>query len=160
MIDIAYIRRQAEEIRQMMGDDDDAQTFLDTLDGEADTSDVLTALVQERIEASAVEDAMRAASALYANRAKRHKDKQARLTRLMGEVLDAMGQAKVALPVATVSRTKPRKSVAIVDPNAIPSQLRKWEPDKAAVKAQMDAGETVPGAEWSQGEPGISVRVA
>ena len=42
------IRRLADSIREICGDDED--TFLDTLDGETDAVDVLGKLIQERLE--------------------------------------------------------------------------------------------------------------
>jgi hypothetical protein len=45
------IRRMADQIRLLTGDDQD--TFLDTLDGETDAMDILGKLIQERTECSA-----------------------------------------------------------------------------------------------------------
>jgi Siphovirus Gp157 len=70
-----------------------------------------------------------------------------------------MGQAKVAQPMGTISRTKPRLSLRIVSEADIPSQLCKSVPDSAAIKAQLEAGETVPGAVLEAGEASITVRV-
>ena len=51
-IDYEEIRRMADNIRAMVGDDDDC--FLDTLDGETDAMDILGKLIQERQELSLI----------------------------------------------------------------------------------------------------------
>ena len=157
-INIGNIQQWADEIRAMT---DDQETFLDTLDGQTDALDVLDALVIERAKASAAEDAAKAVAGIFADRAKRQVEKQASLSRMMGEVMDAIGEAKIQRPIGTISRTKARQSVEIYDENEIPSQLMrvKSAPDAAAIKAQLEAGETVPGARLKTGEPGITVRI-
>jgi hypothetical protein len=63
--------------------------------------------------------------------------------------------------LATVSRTKPRKKVVVVDQHDIPSQLTTVtvKPDMAAIKKQMDAGELVPGCEYQMGNSSVTVRI-
>lgn len=137
----------------------DEQTFLDTLDGETDAIDVLRHLVQARIEAEAYEAASKEAAATFTARARRMADRKASINRVMGEILDATGQQKLAFDTATVSRTKPRVSCEVSDPALIPSQLCKQVPDKTAIKKQLEAGEYVPGAHLDAGQPGLTVRV-
>ena len=75
--------------------------------------------------------------------------------------MDAMGETKIQHPLATISRTKARWSVKIVDQHDIPSQLTTVtvKPDLVAIKKQMDQGETVPGCEVNTGQPSITVRI-
>jgi hypothetical protein len=77
-------------------------------------------------------------------------------------ILDATGEKKVERPRATVFRRSGSLSVNITDEASIPSQLCKitTTPDKAAIKAQLQAGEAVPGAELARGSDGITVRVS
>ena len=159
-INIGNIQQWADEIRTMT---DDQETFLDTLDGQTDALDVLDALVIERAKASAAEDAAKAVAGIFADRAKRQVEKQASLSRMMGKVLDAIGETKIQRPIGTISRTKARQSLEVYDEAEIPSQLLRTkitiEPDTAAIKAQLEAGVTVPGARLKTGEPGITVRI-
>lgn len=156
---IQAVRDTAEMIRAMLGDDFDDQTFLDTLDGETDAMDMVGYLVRSRVEAQEIEKAMKAISATYTARARRHAAKVNAINAGLGELLDAIGQTKVQHDCGTVSRTKPRVSMVVLDADAIPSQLCKAVPDNAAIKAQLEAGETVPGAALVEGEASISVRV-
>jgi len=157
-IDVENIRRWADEIRPMT---DDEETFLDTLDGQTDAVEILDRLVLQRAFAQSAHNAAKDTAALFTARAQRQVEKIDRITEILGEIMDAMGSEKVTLPIATVTRTKPRAKVEILDESEIPSQLMrvKSSPDLTAIKAQLDAGENVPGAIITQGQPGISVRI-
>lgn len=153
------IREMADLVRLLTGDDQD--TFLDTLDGETDAMDILGKLIQERTECSIYEASAKELAATYTARAKRLSNKQEALSITIGHLLDAMGQTKIQHPLATVSRTKPRKKVVVVDPHDIPSQLTTVtvKPDMTAIKKQMDAGELVPGCEYQMGNSSVTVRI-
>ena len=157
-IDVENIRRWADEIRPMTDDD---ETFLDTLDGQTDAVEILDRLVMQRAFAQSAHSAAKDTAALFTARAQRQAERLDRITRILGEIMDAIGSEKVTLPIATVTRTKPRSKVEILDESEIPSQLMRVRasPDLTAIKAQLDAGENVPGAIITQGYPGISVRI-
>ncbi|MGB1751617.1 MAG: siphovirus Gp157 family protein [Paracoccaceae bacterium] len=158
-INYEEIRRMSDNIRAMVGDDEDC--FLDTLDGETDAMDVLGKLIQERQEIQANEAAVKALAKIYQERAARLNAKADAISQTIGHLLDAIGSKKVAHPLATVSRTKARQSVLVTNPEEIPTQLTKVKrsPDLAAIKEQLEAGEFVPGAEIKLGNPGVTVRV-
>jgi hypothetical protein len=158
-INYEEIRRMSDNIRAMVGDDEDC--FLDTLDGETDAMDVLGKLIQERQEIQANEAAVKALAKTYQERAARLDAKADAISQTIGHLLDAIGSKKVAHPLATVSRTKARQSVLVTNPEEIPTQLTKVKrsPDLAAIKEQLEAGDFVPGAEIKLGNPGVTVRV-
>jgi len=157
-IDYEEIRRMSDNIRALCGDDQD--TFLDTLDGETDAMDILGALIKERNEMLGNEAALKELAKQYKERADRMNAKADAIAQTMGHLLDAMGERKVQHPFAPVRRTKPRARVVIEDEHQIPSQLMKVKksPDLTAIKAQMDAGEYVPGAAIALGNEGVTVR--
>jgi hypothetical protein len=159
--DLNLIERVSEQLVAMLGDDFDAETFWDTLDGETDAMDVIGHLIRSREEAKAHADASKALAREYTDRARRLDEKQKALASSLGVILDATGQRKVAHPFGTVSRTNGRMSLVIEDEASIPSQLTKTTvaPDKGAIKAQLEAGETVPGARLERGADGLTVRV-
>ena len=158
-IDYTQIERLANELRDVVGDDE--QTFLDTLDGETDFMDIIGGLVKEREEAKAFSEASKSLITEYTDRKRRLESKVSSINGVIGKLLDVSGQDKVAHPLATVSRTKGRQSVVIVDESEVPSQLTKTkvEPDKAAIKRQLEAGEIVPGAALVIGDAGVTIRV-
>lgn len=158
-INYEEIRRMSDNIRAMVGDDEDC--FLDTLDGETDAMDVLGKLIQERQEIQANEVAVKALAKTYQERAAKLNAKADAISQTIGHLLDAIGAKKVAHPLATVSRTKARQSVLVTNPEEIPTQLTKTKrsPDLVAIREQLEAGEFVPGAEMKLGNPGVTVRV-
>ncbi|NOD65781.1 siphovirus Gp157 family protein [Ruegeria sp. HKCCD6109] len=159
--DIPLISHVSTMLTDMMGDDFDPDTFWNTLDGETDAMDLIGRILEQRMEAKTLEEATKNAASMLSARAKRFSDKQAALTKALGAILDATGQQKVTHALATVSRTKPRVSANVTCEEDIPSQLTVTtvKPDLKAIKAQLDAGEEVPGAELVAGEPGVMVRV-
>lgn len=157
-LDLGHVKAWADKIRAMT---DDEETFLDTLDGQTDALDVLRWCVIARAEAAAQEAATKELAAAYTARARRLAEKQDSLSQFIGEILDAIGETKVQLDVATVSRIAGRPKVNLIDEDQIPTQLTKatYRPDLAAIKAQLEAGETVPGAELITGNKSINVRI-
>ncbi len=160
-INIPEIKAAADMIRDMLGEDFDEVTFLDTLDGETDAMALIGKMIMWRVEAAETEKALKEVAATYRARAERFATQQAAANKAMGMLLDAIGEKKVAHPLGTVSRTAPRMSLRIIDATAIPSQLTVTtiSPDNAAIKKSLEAGQDVPGAELTAGEPGIMRRV-
>jgi len=159
--DIPLIERVSAQLVEMLGDDFDAATFFDTLDGETDAMDIIGRLIRDREEAKAHAAASKAMADEYTARARRLADRQKAVATALGTILDAMGQRKVPHPLGTVSRTSGRMSCRITDEAAVPSQLTitTTKPDTAAIKKQLEDGESVPGAELVRGDDGITVRI-
>lgn len=158
-VDFNLIQAAAAEVRDMLGEDFDQETLLDSLDGETDAMDLLGHFITSRVEAQELAKAMKEIAASYSARAKRFEAHATAYTEGMGKLLDAIGEQKVPHPLGTVSRTKPRRRVVVEDESQVPTQLRKWTPDNAAIKAQLEMGEDVPGAVLVWGEPGLTVRI-
>jgi len=161
-VDLPLIARVSAELRDMLGDDWDEQTFMDTLDGETDAADIADALLAGMQDDDALAEAIKAQADALAARAKRIAARAAAQKRTLLAVLDATGLRKMERPRGTISRRAGGVSLVITDEAAIPSQLTRTrvEPDKAAIKAQLQAGEDVPGAALVRGDDTISVRVA
>lgn len=159
--DFNLIRVMAEEIRAALGEDFDAEAFLDTLDGETDAADIADRLIAELADAEAMAEAIKAQEADLKARRGRYEMRGDTFRRQLLNLLDAVGEKKLERPRATVSRRAGLPSVRITDEAAIPTQLCKTTvtPDKAAIKAQLLAGEAVPGAQIVIGEDGVTVRV-
>lgn len=162
-MDPATIAAIAADIRDTLGDEFDDVTFLDTLEGETDVMETLGRMIRWDVEAKANEAAMKEVAQTYAARAARFAKQQDAARRVMAQILDAIGAAKVPHQMGTITRTAPRASVLVTDEKALPENLvsvvTAIKPDTAAIKALLDAGETVPGAEIKLGLPGIMVRV-
>lgn len=159
--DLPLIERVAAELRDMLGDDWDEQTFMDTLDGETDAADIADALLAGMQEDDALAAAIKAQADALAARSKRIAARAAAQKRTLLAVLDATGMRKMERPRGTISRLSGRMSMVITDAASIPSQLTRTrvEPDRDAIKAQLQAGEEVPGAALVRGDDTIRVGV-
>lgn len=156
---LPVIAAVADEIRAILGEDFDEQTFIETLDGETDLNELIGALIVQRAGAKAHEDAARVVADVFSARAGRKAERVKAFSLALRAILDAIGEDKIKHPLGTVSRIAPRASVEITDERDVPRQLCRFSPDKAAIKAALEAGETVPGAALTMGKPGVSVRV-
>ena len=152
------IRRLADSIREICGDDED--TLLDTLDGETDAVDVLGKLIQERLEVLGYEATNKELAEQYKRRADKMASKADAINQQMRHLLNAMGVKKVNHALATVSITKRRWSVEVVDEAQVPTQLKitTSKPDLRAIKKILDDGEPVPGCRPKVGYEGVTVR--
>lgn len=161
-INLDMIRELSAELAAYR--DDDEATFWDTLDGETDAADVLDALIADQARDAALIDAIKAHEAQVKARRQRIEMRQDAARRLIGRVLTAAGTKKAERPLATVSVRDGNLSVRITDEGAVPAQLCTVKtitsPDKAAIKAQIEAGETVPGAELVRGDAIVTVRAS
>lgn len=155
------IRRWADEIRAELGEDFDTETFMDTLDGMTDAADIADRMIADMLAAEAMGEAIRGEISDLTARRDRYDARKDAFRRQLLSLLDATGEKKMERPRATISRRAGLPSVQITDEAAIPSQLCKITvaPDKAAIKAQLLAGETVPGAQIVMGADGVTVRV-
>ena len=159
--DPRLIETVAAELRDMLGEDFDESTFLDSLDGETDALDVADALIAGMQDAEALAAAAKTQADALRARADRLKARSAAYKGRMLTLLDAIGEKKLERPAATISRRAGSLSVQITDEASVPSQLCKivQTPDKTAIKKQLEAGEDVPGARLERGADGITVRM-
>lgn len=160
-INLDIIREIAADLAQYR--DEDEALFWDTLDGETDAAEVLDALIRQQMHDGLLCDAIKAQEARIKERRQRIEMRQDAARRMIGRVLTAAGAKKAERPLATVSVREGNLSVRITDEASIPSQLctvkTTTAPDKAAIKAQIEAGETVPGAILVRGDDVVTVRV-
>ena len=158
------IREMADAIRQELGGDDDERAFLDTLEGATDAMEFADYIIAAMQESEAMAIAIEIQEVQLLGRRKRIEARADALKYRLLPLLDAIGVQKLERPRATISRRAGSLSVQIADAESLPSQLMRvkttTEPDKAAIKAQLQAGEIVPGAALVRGADTVSVRVA
>lgn len=153
----------AAEIRSLAGDDDLA--FVDSLEGESNIVGIARGAVQAMHAWEAQGEAAKALSQRYDARAK---DFGARAERVRSALFNFMGEIDcrtLALPEATLTLAEPSSQSLVehadADPNKLSPALRrtKMEPDKAAIKAALQRGETVPGYSLANSKPVLKFRV-
>lgn len=139
----------------------DDELRLDTLEGETDLTRIMSRLVRVRNEKLADAEGL----ATYIGDLSKRKARQVRsaegVKSLMLSLMSAADLPKLALPEATISVTKPRTSVEVVDVDALPQGTFAIvrQPDRNAIKAMLEAGDDVPGAALKTSEPGLTIRV-
>jgi hypothetical protein len=143
---------------------DDEETFWTTLDGETNAGDLLDTFLAGSQDDEALAEAIKAQEVALKTRRERIEMRAAAKRRTLGLILRAANMTKAERPRGTVSIRPGNLSVRILDEADVPSQLMREKvtraPDKAAIKAQIDAGETVPGCELARGEDIVTVRIA
>jgi hypothetical protein len=160
--DLTLIAAIADELAPYR--DEDEAAFWDSLDGETDALDLLDRFLASMQDDEALVGAIREQETALRARRDRIDMRAAAKKRALGQILAAAGMKKAERPRATVSIRPGSISVRITDEDAVPSQLTREKvtraPDKAAIKAQLEAGEDVPGCELYRGPDIITVRVA
>lgn len=146
------------EAHPALADDDD---FLaDVVEGQTDANAIMERLVIERRDALAHAETMEKLAEDYANRAEVWVARADAKRKLMGLVLDAVGLRRMVTSAGTVSVSPGRVSVALDADFEPPQGYQKVrvDPDKTAIKAALEAGETMPGARLVTGNPIVQVR--
>lgn len=160
-VPVALIRDIALELAEYR---DDEELFLDTIDGETDMLDFVDALLIERTHAEALAEAIKAQEARLKARRERIMNRAEAAKRGILAMMQAADIKKLERSLATVSRRAGSVSVQITDEEDLPTQLLTqkitYAPDKAAIKAQLEAGETVPGAILRRGDETLTIRGA
>lgn len=149
----------AKAIRAAVGDDD--QAFLDTLDGQVDAIDAARAVVRYIAECEANAQAMGDLADTYKARAKVHADRVPAAKEALLRFMTTIEETTLRLPEATLSvKTGTVQLRGEGNPDTLPAELVriKREPDKAAIKARLEAGQPVEGYSLSNGAPTLQVR--
>ena len=138
----------------------DDDFLADVIEGETDAPAIMERLVIERREAMANGEAMDKLAEDYAKLSDRWTMRAESRRKLMGLVLDATGLRKMNTPAGTVSVSPGRVSLALADDFTAPQGYARTriEPDKAAIKAALEAGEVMQGASLVTGKPIVQVR--
>ncbi len=156
---LAELRALAAEVRALAGEDDVATA--DTIEGASEAMEMLDGLIDAAQHAAALEAMVRERAQRLTERARRFAEQGKGYRRAMLALMEAMTLRKVVRPGATLSLKAGGVSLEITDPAAVPTQLRKpGDPDKAAIRAHLEAGEAVPGARLVRADDTISMRTA
>lgn len=141
---------------------EDEELRADMMEGETDLHSVLTRLVAIERDADAMIKAIADRVRDLSARKARYEKRKDAMRGLMLKVMQAAGIQKAPLAEATVSVSKGRDSVDVVDVDALPDEYVRVErvPDKKAIMERLAANENVPGAVLREAVPTVTVRVA
>lgn len=134
----------------------------DMVEAETDAATVVGLLLDRLQHAAAMQDALTARIRDMQARRDRYGRQQDAMRAGIFQIMQAAGLSKMELAEATLSIRPAGPRVVITDETELPIEfLRlKAEPDKAAIKDALKAGEFVPGASLSNGTDVLNVRVA
>lgn len=161
-LDFEVVQQIRAQLEAMLGDDLDDKTAFDCIDGETDAGDLLDHLIWQAQSTQTLIDSLKEhEGALKARRDRLERRIDASKAAMLSIIASA-GVKRVERPCATLTLRNGSPSVVVTDEDALPSQLCTFRkvPDKKAIKAQFDAGETVPGAEIKIGPDGLTLRTA
>lgn len=163
-----FLKADAESVKALIANlfakypelEEDAELRADVLEGETDLNRLVDFAVREALDAKAMAEARKARIDDLSSLKARSERKAAAMRDLVKGLMKAAQLTKIALPDATVSVTKARQSVEVTDIDALPQGFFTLErkAKSAEIKAALDAGEIIPGAELKTGDEGLTVR--
>ena len=139
---------------------DDQDLLADMLEGQTDFNEVIASLAKDIKMAKANAAGIKELTKELKERQARFEAKEEFCRSLILKLMEAAGVRKLTLPVATVNITNVSPSVVIVDESAIPDDFMriKKEPNKTAIKAALETGQSIAGAVMSNGSTTVSIR--
>lgn len=142
--DLARIRAIAEELDTLCGDDDEC--FADMIEGETDLHRIIGQLHDRLSSDGELIVGIKARQADLSERRARLEARTDAAKAAIGKFLRAARLAKVELPEATYSVRDGKPKLEIVDPDAVPMDLRrvKSEPDKSAINEAFAEADELP----------------
>lgn len=147
-------------VEMLTNSQDDAQAIADTIEAESLPLEVKAqnvAYAPKMLEAEA--DAIEAAAKEMVARAKAKRNRAANIREYLKTCMEVAGVSKIDCPHFAITIKKNPPAVDVWDEKQIPAEF--WRtpepvppvaaPDKAAIKAAIQAGRDVPGAQLAQG---------
>ena len=140
--------------------DTDEAALMDALrDGGADVDGLLARLLRARGEAVANDEAIHARIGALVQRQGRFKRQAEEYRAAVNAIMASLGITKWRHAEFSVSVAPGRSGVTVTDVDALPAgyvHVTKT-PDKAAIKAAMEQGEVINGAEWQNPAPTLRI---
>ena len=163
-LDPTFVRAQIELLRVThpdIWDEGDEQLLADMLEAETGLHEFLTVVVHRMLEADAFAAAVGQHISDITARRDRFRQRQDAMRALAFKLMQAAEVRKLELIPATLSIRAGQPRVIVTDEDALPENCVriKREPDKHLIKSYLTAGQEVPGAELSNSEPSLAVRV-
>ena len=163
-LDHTFVRTQIEHLRLThpgIWDEGDEQLLADSLEGQTDFHKFLSAVVRRICEAEAFVDGIGDLIIDIKARQQRFERRGEAMRALAFKVMSAAEVRKVELRQATLSIRAGVPRVLITDETRLPPDCirTRTEPNKIAIKERLERGDEVPGAEMSNREEVLSVRI-
>jgi hypothetical protein len=140
---------------------DDEELRASMVEGSTEAFDVLARCVANEAEAKAMSTALAARMDDLKIRVSRFEKRREAMRDLIFRVMSAADLRKAELPEATLSIRPGTAKVIVSNEDDLPDDFFRVtrSVDKAAIRDALKAGKFVPGAEMSNGEDTLSIRV-
>ena len=158
-VDIAEFKAQWASLLASypeLAEDEDLRA--DTIEAETDAHRILSVLLKRKLDARELATGAKARKIEVGERQARLERQEEGCDALIKSLMLAADLQKVTLPEATISITKPRVTVEIVNIDDLPQGFYRKEPKKTELKAALEGGEEIPGAKLALGDDGLMVR--
>jgi Siphovirus Gp157 len=142
---------------------DDEDLLADTIEGETNAMEALSALLRWIALRTAHQEALKAAEGEFAARRTRMAESVQSARSAISRFMDETGLAKIERPEATLSMRDGPQGVVYADdfaPERLPEEFQRVSiaADKAAIKAALAIGQTIPGATLSNSPRVLAIR--
>jgi hypothetical protein len=139
---------------------EDEELLADTIEGCTDADAVMSRIALRIREEEQQVRAMKHLATVYKERAEDAENRKQALRRAAFALLSRTGLETWKRPEGTFYLVPPRASVDVHTPEEVPSQLCTVHvvPDKKAIQAALENGETVPGCVLSRGTASLGLR--
>lgn len=161
-LDPAFVRAQIETLRVAYPDiAADEEQWLLTLESETGLHEFLTKIAVRKKETDQMIEDLGDLIADYKSRCDRFEQRSEGLRGLAFKLMQQVGIRKLELAVATLSIRVGQQKVIVTDEAALPPDCirTRTEPDKVRIKDRLVRGETVNGAELSNREESLTMRI-
>lgn len=159
------VRSLKAEIEEFLNADDE-QLLIDSIEGETDAMEVISALLIERMEAQAAVAGLRAQldtiTETLRQRISAMDSRAAQALRGAGLIADEIGVDRLRRPEGTLHRRKTPPRVEIIDEGAIPADFVEFKPIllKSEIAKALKQGQSIAGAALIEQPDGWAVRTA
>jgi hypothetical protein len=163
-LDPTFVRAQIELLRHThpgIWDAGDETLLIDMLEGETGLREFLETGLDHKLKSEELIDGIGIRMDNAKARRDRFEQRSDAVRSLMFKLMTHAGLRRVVLPEATLSIRAGVPRVIITDEARLPPDCVRvrTEPDKVAIKERLARGEPCPGAELSNSEPTLAVRV-
>lgn len=133
----------------------------DMFEAETDLHEFLATTEKARREAVAYATALDLTIDELKGRRDRFRRRDEAIRSLMLKVMQWAELQKIELAEATISVRRGQQRVLIIDERAVPDQYCRIirDPDRTKIREALNAFETIPGAELSNAEPTLAIRI-
>lgn len=153
----------ANDYAKLMDSDFEADAIADTLEGmEGELTDKIEQLLSICKNETGYAERLKEEAKSLNERASVTLNKVESIQAYIATALTTAGKKKIRAGIHQVTIRSPSESVEIVDSSALPPEFVEYETvikaDKLAIKHQLKAGQSIPGAQLKVGKPSLIIK--